>query len=121
MVKTLASASADKTIKLWDLQGQLLRTFIGHKNVIFSIAFSPDGQTLASASADKTIKLWNLQGQLLHTFTGYQDASYSAFTSDGRYIAAADDVTSVVFSPDGKYIASAIAGQDNQSVESRFG
>jgi WD40 repeat protein len=59
--RTLASGSADKTIKLWDAaSGQLLRTLTGHTDSVGSVAFSPDGRTLASGSADKTIKLWGI-------------------------------------------------------------
>jgi RNA polymerase sigma-70 factor (ECF subfamily) len=48
---TLASASSDKTIKLWDAKsGQLLRTLHGHEKSVDEVAISPDGSTIASAS-----------------------------------------------------------------------
>jgi len=58
--QTLASASKDRTIKLWDLRNGLLRTLSGHSDAVRTVAISPDGQTLASGSWDKTIKVWNL-------------------------------------------------------------
>ncbi|MEH2102529.1 MAG: hypothetical protein V7K76_22815, partial [Nostoc sp.] len=58
--KTIASASDDKTVKLWNLQGQELQTLKGHSSGVSSVAFSPNGKTIASASDDKTVKLWNL-------------------------------------------------------------
>ncbi|MEH2233730.1 MAG: hypothetical protein V7K71_29520, partial [Nostoc sp.] len=61
--KTLASASADNTIKLWnrDMGKEIsISTLSGHSNSVTSFVFSPDGKTLASASRYSTIKLWNL-------------------------------------------------------------
>ena len=48
---TLASGSADNTVRLWDVQtGEQLRTLEGHTDGVTSVAFSPDGSTLASGS-----------------------------------------------------------------------
>ena len=59
--KTLASGSADKTIKLWNLEtGKEIRTLKEHEDSVSSVSFSPDGKTLASGSWDETIILWNL-------------------------------------------------------------
>ncbi len=40
---TIASASDDKTIKLWKTDGTLLYTLRGHSAAVYSVAFSPDG------------------------------------------------------------------------------
>lgn len=56
----LASASHDKTIRVWDAtNGQLQQTLEGHTDGVTSVAFSPDGQQLASASNDNTVRLWD--------------------------------------------------------------
>jgi WD40 repeat protein len=63
--KTLASASFDNTIKLWDVAtGKEKTTLMGHGDKVISVTFSPDGKTLASASADNTIILWDLNSIL---------------------------------------------------------
>ncbi|MHC5833925.1 MAG: WD40 repeat domain-containing protein, partial [Nostoc sp.] len=71
--QTIASASNDNTVKLWNRKGQLLQTLQGHSNGVRGVAFSPDGQTIASASNDNTVKLWNRKGQLLQTLQGHSN------------------------------------------------
>ena len=56
----IASGSYDYTIKLWNLEGGVFKTFIGHQGCVLSVAFSPDGTMIASGSDDKTIKLWTI-------------------------------------------------------------
>jgi WD40 repeat protein/predicted Ser/Thr protein kinase len=77
--QTLASASKDNTIKIWNLStGQVIRTLTGHSNWVSSVAFSPDGRTLASGSWDETIKIWDLRtGELIRTLTGHSSWVYS--------------------------------------------
>ncbi|XP_007544196.1 WD repeat-containing protein 88 [Poecilia formosa] len=60
----VASVSADRTIKLWDLQAKRTTMSIcsNHSNVISSCCFNGNGHFLCTASWDKTLKLWDLQG-----------------------------------------------------------
>ena len=60
--KTLASASEDRTVILWDVASRtpLGEPLKGHQKLVWSVAFSPDGKTLASASGDKTVILWDV-------------------------------------------------------------
>ncbi len=58
--KRLASASGDRTVKVWDAAtGQETLTLKGHTGDVWSVAFSPDGKRLASASDDRTVKVWD--------------------------------------------------------------
>lgn len=56
----LATGSRDKTIKLWDSRGTLIRTLRGHDNWIRALVFHPGGKYLLSVSDDKTIRCWDL-------------------------------------------------------------
>jgi WD40 repeat protein len=56
----LASASDDKTVRLWHpITGALRSILEGHSRDVMGVVFSPDGQFLASASADNTVRLWD--------------------------------------------------------------
>ncbi|KAF2625734.1 hypothetical protein BU25DRAFT_110101 [Macroventuria anomochaeta] len=130
----LASASVDKTVRVWDAKtGQLLHTLQGHTQIVTSVAFSAAGDQLASASRDNMVRVWDAKtGQLLHTLEGHISGVTSvAFSAKGNQLASASSdktvrvwdakmgqslqtlerhtqiVTSVAFSPDGDRLASA--------------
>ncbi|NEO96678.1 MAG: hypothetical protein F6K56_43860, partial [Moorea sp. SIO3G5] len=56
----IASASYDKTVKLWKQDGTLLTTLKGHSDGVLAVVFSPNGEMIASASGDNTVIVWNL-------------------------------------------------------------
>ncbi|MGL5058994.1 MAG: AAA-like domain-containing protein [Microcoleus sp.] len=100
----LATASHDRTAKLWDLQGKCLVTFTGHNDSVRSVSFSPRGEIIATASGDGTAKLWDLQGKCLKTFTGHNRSVNSVcFSPKGDAIAtASDDSTAKLWDLQGK-------------------
>jgi small GTP-binding protein len=60
--RLLASPSADKTIRIWDVAcGECVAVLEGHTEYVSSVAWSPNGQRLASGSHDKTIRIWSTQ------------------------------------------------------------
>ncbi|KAL9083489.1 MAG: hypothetical protein Q9165_008516, partial [Trypethelium subeluteriae] len=133
--KRLASASDDRTVRLWDAKsGAVLHTFEGHEDWVRSVTFSPDGKRLASAS-DRTVWLWDAKlGAALHTFEGHED--WLAPTSGNRTVRLWDaksgvalhtfegyegSVLSVTFSPDGKRLASALGNRTVQLWDAELG
>jgi WD40 repeat protein/tetratricopeptide (TPR) repeat protein len=84
-------------VKVWDVQsGQQVLSLVGHKGVVNSVAFSPDGTRLATGSFDQTVKVWDAQ-------SGRQLLSLEGHTGP---------VSSVAFNPDGTRITSG-SGDDN--------
>jgi WD40 repeat protein len=127
----LATASLDRTVRLWTAKGVLLQTLTGHGDGIYGLCFSPDGFTLASAGADRTIRLWNMAtGDAAVVLAGHDDWVYSVqFRPDGQGLASCsvdctvklwtldgyvvqsiqhpDTIVDLCFSPDGSRLASA--------------
>ena len=88
----LATASDDKTIKVWDVaSGQAVLTLSGHTDAVYSVVFSPDGTRLATASADRTAKVWDVaSGQEVRTLSGHTNTVHAvAFSPDETRLATA--------------------------------
>ncbi|GAB4580355.1 MAG: hypothetical protein Fur0022_30950 [Anaerolineales bacterium] len=60
----LATGNRDGQVYLWPVAGGDPFILSGHAGVVYSVAFSPNGQLLASASEDGTIILWELENIL---------------------------------------------------------
>lgn len=59
--KTVATASRDKTIRLWSLQGDECCILKGHTSDVYRCAFSPNGRWLATASQDATVRVRDMR------------------------------------------------------------
>jgi WD40 repeat protein len=94
---TILGAAIDDKITLWDITtGQELPlSFVGHQDIITSIAFSSDGKSMATGSYDDSVILWDYRAAKL--------VDKLSSNHLGR-------VRSVAFSPDGKLLA---AGGDS--------
>jgi WD40 repeat protein len=88
--KTLASASADGKIKLWDLETNRERGSWTHGDCK-TIAFAPDGKTLVSGHYGGDVVLWDVaSGRPRALLGGVKELAFAvAFAPDGRTIAAA--------------------------------
>ncbi|GAB4477344.1 MAG: hypothetical protein Kow00124_20450 [Anaerolineae bacterium] len=86
----LASASADATIRLWEMTAcREFAVLRGHSQGVNRALFSPDGTRLASASEDGTVRIWNIA-------EGVEAISPLAHRGE---------VITLDFSPDGSFLA----------------
>lgn len=87
--KRVATASFDKTVKVWDLPATTPTfTVKDHTDAVLAVAFSPDGKTLVSGGRDHSVKLFDAStGKSLRTLTGHdQDVQALAVSADGKSI-----------------------------------
>jgi WD40 repeat protein/tetratricopeptide (TPR) repeat protein len=90
--KHLATASADKTVKIWQVPAaKLQQTLTGHTDEVLGVAFSGDGTRVATTSADKTAIIWETtSGKKLQTLLGHKARVFGVtFSPDGRVVATA--------------------------------
>ncbi|MBD2295670.1 AAA-like domain-containing protein [Anabaena sphaerica FACHB-251] len=111
--KIIASGSIDKTVKLWSLHGQELKT-ISVNAQVQSIAFSPDGKLLAIGMNDGNLGLWNLAEEKLTIIKAHKLNIYKViFTPDGKKLVTGSfDGTAILWSRNGKKLVTFNRGKD---------
>jgi WD40 repeat protein len=123
----------NRTISLWDLQGNLLASAITHDKKIHSVNFHPDGKQLVSSGGDETVKLWQIvekpipqpiedniaeessdgateKSPITKEASAQKSVSYQ-LQLVRTFKTNSTDILSVKFSPDGERIA--LGAQDN--------
>jgi hypothetical protein len=81
--------------------GKRIREFVGHSDILYDAAFSPDEQLIATAGYDRKIVLWNAKsGEPLRELTGHNGAIFDlAFSPNGKVlVSACADETAKVWS-----------------------
>jgi WD40 repeat protein len=88
----------------------------GHRDVINSVSFSPDGQTIITASQDNTIRFWNLEGKELKILKEENQAFKSvSFSPNGQTIAAiTGDLSVYLWKSDGTKLLT-LKGKDTEN------
>ena len=123
----LATASADKTLKLWDLTKpqKPLATGKEHSDALWGVAWSPDGKYIASCSADRSVKIWDaLTLKRLYTLSGHEDVVYSVeFSPDSKFLLSASaDKTARIWSvgADGGTQTGVLGGHSHSVISATY-
>lgn len=118
--------------------GAVVRSFGGHRDLVYDAEMSPDGATLATAGYDRSVKLWNVaDGTLQRSIDVHTGAVFDvAWHPSGRLLGSASadetvklwrardglrldtlnqpeaEVAAVAFTPDGRHVLA--AGRDKR-------
>ncbi len=94
----LASASSDKTIRIWNLKGgveaQQQWVLPGHLSGVTSVSFSPVEHSLASGSMDNTVRVWDVGDATTAKEPGLRHnrpVSIVKFAPNGQLVASASE------------------------------
>ena len=88
--RLLATAGADGTVRLWDLEsGKLERVLLGHDHEIRALAWSPDGKELASLGGGGAVDLWEVGGGRLRQSVRVGPSRALAWSPAGGRVATA--------------------------------
>jgi len=98
----LATASSDRTVRLWQRSGEPLADnqgrpiVLNHEGAVTNVVFSPDGEFLATSTGKRgtagKLRLWNRAGKLVRELGEHPARINSAaFSPDGQLIATASD------------------------------
>lgn len=100
----LACGLSDGRIQVWDTSTHTLQYILyEYRDLIFSLAFSPDGSTLASGNADGTLRLWSVDTGKLRILLNEHTALVTSltFSADGSTLASGSaDGTIRLWNPD---------------------
>ena len=89
---TLASASEDKTIRIWNVQRrEEIYKLEGAPSGVLSIAFHPNGRRIVSVGKDRMVRLWDIvtRQEILEFEDNIGVLNAVAFSADGRHLAGA--------------------------------
>jgi len=132
-------------VRLFDKEsGQVTLSFQEPKEVVYALAFHPEGKLLAAGGGDAAVYVWNLdEKKVVATLKEQGDWVLGvSFSANGKFLAAASaDKTAQVwevgtwkplskmqqteavygsaFSPDGELVALAVSGPDDRAVRIR--
>ncbi|XP_041350278.1 notchless protein homolog 1-like isoform X2 [Gigantopelta aegis] len=87
--RLIASASFDKSVKLWDGRtGKFLATLRGHVNRVYQVSWSADSRLICSGSSDSTLKVWDVhKKKLMFDLPGHADEVYAVdWSPDGQKV-----------------------------------
>jgi WD40 repeat protein len=119
--KTVATASRDRTVRLWNRKGNRIRT-LRHESAVLDLEFAPNSTqpTLVITTGAGTVHMWGLNDNS-HTVVKTPGPERVAISNDGKYAAVygADKIVRVYGVPSGAPLLE--LPHDSQVLSAAFG
>lgn len=108
-----ATASNDKTVKLWNRDGSLWRS-LPHDSTVLHVAFSADSQQVVTGSLDGQVQVWHIDGTVVQRIPAHKGPVWGVAFSpiDGKdplIASSSGDQTAKLWQPDGTLVATMTA------------
>jgi eukaryotic-like serine/threonine-protein kinase len=115
--KRVASASKDRSVRVWDVNGPRELFACPHDHWATAVAFSGDGKTLFSASADRKVHVWDAKtGRLRFDLAGAGAAlrTLAATSAGDRLAGCGFDGSVVVWEPATRKVVRSLPGESDR-------
>jgi WD40 repeat protein len=99
----LATCGNDHLVRLWSLDGKLLRALEGHESHVYNLAFHPSGTALVSGDLKGVVKQWALEGGSSTAVREFDAKLLHKY--DEGFRADIGGIRSIAFSADGQFLA----------------
>ncbi|KAI8915520.1 WD40-repeat-containing domain protein [Powellomyces hirtus] len=98
---TIVSGSYDSTVRVWDVEsGTALHVYRGHKDKVYSIAYSHELERAASGSMDLSVKMWcTRSSEQLYHLEGHTSMVGIIALSTQYLVTGSADATLRIWSP----------------------
>lgn len=106
----ILTCSWDRTAKLWDLQGNLLKVFLGHKDGLRAISISKDQKIVITGGEDRTMRVWPVKAYEYKSLdlskAGALDVVHAVATNGDQLLVGKFEGRALLYSKNGDFVKS---------------
>jgi WD40 repeat protein len=114
------TASLDGMVKIWTVEGKLMRTLTKHEKGAVGLSVSADGEMFATSALNGSIRVWNADGKPIAAVDCGSKETYAvAFSPDGKRVACAAGKRVDIYYLSGERIAS-LEGDESAVIDVYF-
>ncbi|KAG6096088.1 hypothetical protein E4U31_005590 [Claviceps sp. LM219 group G6] len=111
--KNLISGSLDRTVKMWEVSppqdgesaalkgGKFVKMFVGHRDFVLAVAYTPDAEWILSSSKDLCVQFWDPNtGKFQFELQGHRNSVISVAVSPkgGYFVTGSGDMKARIWS-----------------------